>query len=149
MNKKEQTLNRLIELYFEGMTSLRQERRLRRMLADPGLRSAEADEARAVLGASLMTPYTARAKHLLPAILWRTAAVLLITVSATAIYLGVNHTDDVARSDCYAYVGTEVIHDQNQIMDMVRHQLADVSAAADQAGIDLENSLETFKHTQP
>lgn len=148
MNKKEQTLNRLIDLYFDGQTTLRQERRLRRMLAEPGLRSVEADEARAVLGVSLMA-HRRPTQRILPVTFRRAAAILLVAATATAVYFGVNHTADVARSDCYAYVGNDLVRDPDQVMDMVRAQLADVSAAADMASIDMEKTIETFKQTEP
>lgn len=43
-------LHKLIERYFEGMTTLGEEARLRSLLVNPAYRSAEADEARAVMG---------------------------------------------------------------------------------------------------
>ena len=65
MDNNEKILNQLIELYFEGMTTLEQERQLRSMLADGRFRSREADEARAVLGVSaiLRSHGTVRQRH--------------------------------------------------------------------------------------
>lgn len=70
MNNQE--LHRLIELYFNGDTTLAQESALRQALAQPWATGEEADEARAVIGVSIAQRVQSRHKKHHAS--WRAAA---------------------------------------------------------------------------
>lgn len=148
MNNKETILHQLIELYFEGMTTLEQERQLRSMLADGRLRSPEAEEARAVLGVSAMMPMPQKAATRL-APLYRVAAVavLLLVVGLLAGHFSGGPTD-TKSPDCFAYVGTELVEDPEIVMSMMQTQLSDMSAVADEVSRDLEESIAIIKTSE-
>lgn len=146
MDNNEKILNQLIELYFEGMTTLEQERQLRSMLADGQFRSPEADEARAVMGISAMLqrPKTVR-RHRLRMQRVAAAAAVLLTVGAITGYFSGTGARTVPQSDCFAYVGTELVQDPDEVLGIMQEQLADMSAVADEVSRDLENTITLLK----
>lgn len=153
-NYNEKYLHRLIELYFEGATTLEQEALMRRMLADRNFRSAPADEARAVLGVAAVLPgHTVDARGgkrqwYLSLRVAAVAAVLITTGILTGYFTRQNSSGDIASAQCFAYVGTELVQDRNKVMEIMESQLADMSAVADDVNRDLRNTIVTIKYSE-
>lgn len=116
---------RLIDRYFDGRTTLDEERLLRRLLADPAYDSPEADEARAVLGylaagTPSMRPVRRRYAGMLR------AAVMTGVIAAVGVSLFF-----IPRQDTYvAYVDGIPVRDRNVVEQRVGLELAAISEAA-------------------
>ncbi|MDE5643611.1 MAG: hypothetical protein K2I56_08985 [Muribaculaceae bacterium] len=151
-NNNEKYLHRLIELYFDGMTSLDEERQLRRLLADGRFRSAEAEEARAVMCVAVgLSPTCSRKPRRLPAFgRVAAAAVAAVAVVSAGLYFGSGEkTLPVSKGqECYAYVGTELVRDPEVVMEIMQAQLAEMSEVADDFSRDIENTILTIKYTE-
>lgn len=145
MDNNEKILNQLIELYFEGMTTLEQERQLRSMLADGRFRSREADEARAVLGVSAILRSHGTVRRRPVRMQHVAAAAVVLIASAIAGYFSGTGTPAAPQSECFAYVGTELVQDPDEVLGIMQSQLADMSAVADEVSRDLENSITLLK----
>ena len=129
MNQHE--LDRLIARYFDGETSLAEERRLRLMLARPEATGDAADEARAVMGVfaaqrASMRPQR-RAHRSAP---WQAAAAIaLIAAVAVALLL--------PRPDAGSYTaycdGTEIT-DRDNVLAFMQADLSVMGRAAADLG---------------
>lgn len=136
MNRKE--LDSLIARYFDGATTLDEERRLRSLLANPQAIGPAADEARAVMGvfaAQRMSKSAHRTRSRATA--WRAAAGFAVLVAAGAILLT---TSRGAENGTYtAYCGGVEITDRADVLGFMQ---ADLDAMADAAG-SVSNSVES------
>lgn len=151
-SNKEIYLHRLIELYFNGMTSLDEERQLRRLLADGRFRSAEAEEARAVMSVAVgLSPTCSRKPRRLPAF-GRVAAAAVAAVAVVSAGLYFSSGEKILPAskgqECYAYVGTELVRDPEVVMEIMQAQLAEMSEVADDFSRDIENTILTIKYTE-
>lgn len=143
MNEKE--LHILIERYFDGDTSVTEERRLLDALLShpPGDRAV--DEALAVMGyARVSGPAEMTARSLYRRIMTAAAAVLLVISAVGVFFLTTSHTSGT-QSECYAYVGGERIEDRDQIESIMKVQMCDMGDAADEVEKQLAEDLGDFK----
>ncbi len=136
MNK----LNALIEKYFDGATTLDEERLLRRMLADPSFQGESVDEARAVLGfmaagASAHADVSGRRS-----VSWLTAAGVAASL-AVAVTIGMWMHRESTSPDMIAYVGGCEISDRREVMDIVEADLAAFGLAAMDADMQIDAEL--------
>jgi len=133
-----QELDRLIARYFDGETTLDEERKLRKMLASPDATENAADEARAVMGifAAQRTCKRVAAKHHKRLSLWHAAAGMAILLAAGAALLHIpgKSVDNI----CIAYCGGSEISDHSDVLAIMD---ADLSAMACAAG-NIDTSIE-------
>lgn len=139
-------LHKLIELYFEGRTTLQQERNLREVLASMSAPySPEVESALAVMGyASVMQPVAEtrqiRNRRWMPAA--AAAVSLLVVVAITWMLTGSRalHEDNI----CVAYVGGVKISSTEQVMEMMNAELSSISTAQDGLDNELLEQREAF-----
>lgn len=151
-NNNEKYLHRLIDLYFDGMTSLDEERQLRRLLADSRFRSEKAEEARAVMsvavGLSPECPPNPRRSPVFGRVAAAAVAAAAV-VSAGLYFSGREKTLPVSKGqECYAYIGTEIVRDPDVVMEIMQAQLTEMSEVADDFSRDIENTIMTIKYTE-
>ncbi len=133
-------LHDLINRYFNGETSLDEERTLRRVLAKPphGAPAHDplANEARAVMGFALAAP--ARKTKRVP-MMWRSvAAVAVGAITATTITIG-NFGN---REPQYvAYLNGERIADKEAVMNLMLSDLHEMGVASANVETDIANDL--------
>lgn len=143
MNEKE--LHILIERYFDGDTSVTEERRLLDALLSHPPGDREVDEALAVMGfARVVVPAEMTARRLFKRIMTAAAVVLLVISAAGAFFLTTSQSS-APQSECYAYVGGERIEDKNQIESIMKIQMCDMGDAADEVEKQLAEDLGDFK----
>lgn len=141
---------RLIELYFEGETTLEQERELRRMLATSPLRTPEVEEARAVLGVVAMMPrerVIRRPSRFIP-VIQRVAAAAAILVAVIGISVYLTHVPEAPADngdECFAYIGQEEVRDPKVVLDIMHEQLSYMAAVSDEVNQDIENNLNIIR----
>lgn len=144
---------RLATLYFDGFSSLDQERRLRILLADPALRSDLLDEARAVMGYALFSPVPAAAAT--PSRcpdLWirRAAAVAAVLAAAISFLSAPAPSVSVAtpEAQCVAYVGGQKITDPDAVLAMVYSDLSEFSEVSSELSEQIDGQLSEFADLQ-
>lgn len=131
----ENELRILIQRYFEGETSLNEEKQLRRLLADnPYPELAEAEEARAVMAFSNVAPKaTATAEHQRKAtskkssVWWNCAAAAVIIALMT---IPITHTFNQS-GECVAYVNGIKTEDVATVTAMMLTELEEAAKASD------------------
>lgn len=144
--KNNKTINieieELAERYFDGMTTVDEERRLRRLLASTDYSSPTADEVRALLGyfaveRSRVAAETRR-RHpgLKRKILSVAASVALLVVAIVALF---NSSD--SSIECYAMVGSERIEDMSEICALIEADLVCISDAQNSIGDAIASDL--------
>lgn len=140
MSMNTEQLNTLIERYFNGETSVAEERILRDELAASQLGSPEINEARAVMGYSIAqrnTHHKANNRRV-----WLRAAAslaIIATLTVTAYRLNLN---DHISTQCFAYVDGQRITDNDQVINMMFEGLSNVADAADESQLQAISSLE-------
>ncbi len=136
MNKTEQQLTELIERYFEGSTTIAEERQLRHLLADSSIDTPLANEARAVMGYSLAKPQLqAKLAQRKPVHTWLNVAAclaVLIGISSVCYVSNQRHSDE-----CIAYLNGKEISNQQVVTNMMLSDIADVA----DANADLEAEI--------
>lgn len=135
MNTNE--IHKLIELYFDGLTTLEQERQLREALASmEAPYSPEVESAMAVMGyTSVMRPVT-KSKLRKPARWMPAAAAAVSLVVAVAIALMFTGRGLYNENSCVAYVGGVKVSSPEQVMELMDSELSSISKASD--GFDNE-----------
>lgn len=142
------TLHQLIQLYFDGETTLAQERQLRTMLSLSDDRSAEAEEARALLSFFSASRSIEPAQQL-PAMshspkpiarkrlkafrnLVAAAVAIAVLLGGAMLWFPSASLSAGADSGCLAYarVQGESTHDPSRIDDLIFSQLSEMSDAA-------------------
>lgn len=123
----------LIRRYFDGNTSLDQEKQLRELLADNRLSSPEIEEARAVIGffaaeAAATAPAASRRRQRVPSLL-KIAAALVALLSAAAVTVATFSASDPSPR-CIAYINGTTISDTDKVMELLE---ADFRIAAETA----------------
>lgn len=129
MNQHE--LEKLIARYFDGETSLAEERRLRMLLARPEATGEAADEARAVMGVfaaqrASMRPQR-RTSRTAP---WRAAAAIAMIVAVAMALLLPRHEAGSYTAYCD---GTEIT-DRDHVLAFMHDDLSAMGHAADDLG---------------
>lgn len=133
-------IDRLIEAYFEGTISPRQEQRLKAFLSSEEGAAKEYDDIRAVMGffsvgrsleaAAGQQAGTERTVTLIP--MWAKAAAVAcsvaIVIGAFAIAGGADGLLDSSQEDgfCVSCLGGQTITDESQVMEDVENTLADL-----------------------
>ncbi|MFG6385061.1 MAG: hypothetical protein K1V80_01085 [Muribaculaceae bacterium] len=130
----EEYINRLIELYFDGSTTLQQEEELRRILADarPPY-SPQIESALAVMGyTAVMQPSRAVAR---PSILRRSRMAMMAASVSIMLAVGICWMFVSGRynpdNSCVAYVGGEKVVSAEEVMMIMDSQLNSISMAQD------------------
>lgn len=155
-NIDEQQLLELLRRYFDGQTTLDQERQMRRMLAESDSSHELVQEGKAVVGATMfagIAPADTLAAAAQPRRSYRlwaaslAAAVAVGVVIATLFFTrpvtpegpAADARPSVAATDgeCYAYVGNMRIDDSEAVLDIISQQLADMQQASEQVDIQL------------
>ncbi len=136
-------MERLIDRYFDGDTTLEEERFLRTLLADVSIKGDKVDEARAVLGYMTVVPKRPRTFRRVSNL--RRLAVAA-TVSAIGIFIGFalfhrSGTAAVAESECIAYVGGQIVNDKDKVMEMMWQDLALIGSASEAMADDIEQQF--------
>lgn len=143
MNQQE--LDRLIELYFDGLTTEAEEHTLRHALADPAHTGAAADEARAVMGvfaAARCRRDSAVRKTSSPK-LWRAAAAVVAAAIIGAVFMAIpRHTE--REASYIAYHDGNTITDPETVMAMAFADLGAVAQAADAIDHSIEANIAAF-----
>lgn len=132
--KNNKTINieieELAERYFDGMTTVDEERRLRLLLASTDYSSPTADEVRALLGYFAAERSRAAARTggrrmgLKRKVLGIAVSVAVLVVAIVALF----HSSD-SSIECYAVVGSERIEDINEIRALIDADLVCISDA--------------------
>lgn len=133
--------------YFDGMTSLAEEERLRNLLRDPSLEGENLDEARAVMGFALMDPATGRRHNRSRRYYLSVAAGIAAVFAVGSIMLfGTRHSDIGMASQprCMAYVGGQKVTDPEAVMMLVDDDLSEFSAALNETRQQVEVELSEF-----
>lgn len=116
----------LVEKYFDGATSLSEERRLRVLLADTELTGEELDEARAVMGFVLggkRSTSPRRLNRMLPAVGVAASVAVAVTVFASML-------TSPSDGNVLMYEGGCRITDTHRVLSMVDSDLDAFGAAA-------------------
>lgn len=141
-------INTLINKYFDGETTVAEERQLREMLANPAYDSPEADEARATMAMiDAMAATAHRNVHLKPALhrprhaFWsqcaKAAAVaVVITVGAIAIFK--------PSPDCVAYAYGHRVDSPELALQFMMSDLEAVGAAQDAVQTQIAADFSAF-----
>lgn len=144
MNQRNMTseTRSLIALYFEGLTSLEQEERLRRILADPDVKGPEADEARAVMSFAAMADDDIQQKRPLRPRIFAAAS---IAASVTVIALiGWNLFRNTSAPECMAYVDGKQIDDAEYVMALINEDLDMLGEASENVSEEIDDNLSAF-----
>ena len=129
-NSINNNLDSLIERYFEGETSLEEEKLLKAMVA----RSDESryDAVRAVLGYGVATrKRTALRRRRLGMV--SAAAVASIAVVSIA-RLNLSKKNGTGNSECYAVVEGRYTSDQSEVLSIMQSDIGDIRSAQEDAG---------------
>lgn len=133
-------LHQLIELYFDGLTTLDQERELRRLLSTLSLPcSPEAEAAMAVMGYTSVMACPQKGvldtRRRYNRMLRVAAAASVAVLTAVAIgWMGIN--SNARDNSCLAYVSGVKVSSTEEVMRLMDSQLNSISIAQD--GIDEE-----------
>ena len=134
-------IHRLLELYYDGSTTLEQERFLRRSLAtycgnDRELMAAKAIMSYTTVAATRRQGPRTRAFSPAP-LIWRAAAVLTValTVAAT-VFFGLDHS---SGTDGYrTIIACNITTDPEDALSLMQEQLETVGAAAGDVNNDIQ-----------
>jgi len=141
----QEQLEHLIKRYFDGETTLQEERELRQCLAHCHWWSETIDEARFAMG---FFAAHRRSHHLVPTKGYRRQIIgiaasiaVLLTVGGLAIW----HNKQASDNECIAYVNGQTIHDDNQVMKLVVTQLNAIDNASDCMTVQLSSLGEAIE----
>ncbi|MDE7407197.1 MAG: hypothetical protein K2M76_02150, partial [Muribaculaceae bacterium] len=139
MNKEQ--LHTLIARYFDGDTTVAEERELRRELATTVLWSPLIDEARAVTG--YFAACRTKSRHRKPRVaIWqRTVAAAIVAVIVMSMALGIVSHNISADDSCIAYVDGTTVTDGAIAYALVSEQLAMMGEAAEIVENDVIDDL--------
>lgn len=146
-NNNPDRLSHLIQLYFDGETTLEQERELRAMLADPKVTGEEADEARAVISFAVSSPSHAASSTVKPPSRKPSRFMAAVSVAASVAVVamvgyGLFHPRN--NAECMAYVDGNVITDSEVVMEMVETDLSALGQASSDVSSDITDDLDAI-----
>ena len=121
----------LVEMYFNGDTTLEQERRLRELLADSSLTGADLDEARAVMGFMVTDARITAGRSRGHRRRWWPAVSVAASL-AVIVWLAAALIIEKPQPVMLAYVGGKEIRDASQVMDIAEAELNMLGAAMDE-----------------
>lgn len=129
-NSINNNLDSLIERYFEGETSLEEEKLLKAMVARSD--DSRYDAVRAVLGYGVATrKRTALRRRRLGMV--SAAAVASIAVVSIA-WLNLSTNTGTGNSECYAVVEGRYTSDQSEVLSIMQSDIGDIRSAQEDAG---------------
>lgn len=129
-NSINNNLDSLIERYFEGETSLEEEKLLKAMVARSD--DSRYDAVRAVLGYGVATrKRTALRRRRLGMV--SAAAVASIAVVSIA-WLNLSTKTGTGNSECYAVVEGRYTSDQSEVLSIMQSDIVDIRSAQEDAG---------------
>lgn len=129
-NSINNNLDSLIERYFEGETSLEEEKLLKAMVARSD--DSRYDAVRAVLGYGVATrKRTALRRRRLGMV--SAAAVASIAVVSIA-WLNLSTKTGTGNSECYAVVEGRYTSDQSEVLSIMQSDIGDIRSAQEDAG---------------
>lgn len=129
-NSINNNLDSLIERYFEGETSLEEEKLLKAMVARSN--DSRYDAVRAVLGYGVATrKRTALRRRRLGMV--SAAAVASIAVVSIA-WLNLSTKTGTGNSECYAVVEGRYTSDQSEVLSIMQSDIGDIRSAQEDAG---------------
>ncbi|MDD6131637.1 MAG: hypothetical protein PUB55_02640 [Bacteroidales bacterium] len=129
-NSINNNLDSLIERYFEGETSLEEEKLLKAMVARSD--DSRYDAVRAVLGYGVATrKRTALRRRRLGMV--SAAAVASIAVVSIA-WLNLFTKNSTGNSECYAVVEGRYTSDQSEVLSIMQSDIGDIRSAQEDAG---------------
>ena len=129
-NSINNNLDSLIERYFEGETSLEEEKLLKAMVARSD--DSRYDAVRAVLGYGVATrKRTALRRRRLGMV--SAAAVASIAVVSIA-WLNLSTKNGTGNSECYAVVEGRYTSDQSEVLSIMQSDIGDIRSAQEDAG---------------
>lgn len=147
MNQENMTpeIRKLIQLYFEGLTSIEEERQLREALADPSVRGAEADEVRAVMSFAAVSPdqsesptVARRPPRHLSALLSAAASVAVVGLLCWNFFLREPQTQYMA------YIDGHSTEDPEQVMKLINDDLSLLGEASEDVADEIDDNLSAF-----
>lgn len=133
-------LTRLIERYFNGDTTVEEERTLLDELSHSTVDTPEANEARAVLGFSLVQPTTKRHSHRRISYIRAAASIAIFMTIALAGYF--LFPDNSTDTECLAYINGKKITDSEAVMGLMFEGLSNIANAAEESKAQTMGSLE-------
>lgn len=133
-------LTRLIERYFNGDTTVEEERTLLDELSHSTVDTPEANEARAVLGFSLVQPTTKRHSHRRISYIRAIASIAIFLTTALAGYF--LFPDNSTDTECLAYINGKKITDSEAVMGLMFEGLSNIANAAEESKAQTMGSLE-------
>lgn len=141
---KREYINILIEKYFEGETTLAEERRLRENLPRMRGESPEIDEALAVMGYAAASDKDSVKKKRKPSYRWVAAAAsFALILTAGGIYT--HYLKDSQKSTFMAYSGGVKI-DREEAMQLIAAQMEEMSDASQDIKTEVEDDLSDFRN---
>lgn len=126
-------LHRLIDKYFEGETTLEEERMLRRMLMNADQKNRRVQEAIAVMGYARLAPLNGidikktgfrRSRFRIAGIV---AACGVVAICITMLFAGYSRS---GQDVCLAYVGGERVENREAVVELMELQLGEFSEVA-------------------
>lgn len=137
------SLHNLIERYFDGETSVKEEKDLLKALLSQPDGDPKKDEVLAVMGYSAMIP---KAK-LAGKIGWvryaaSAAVILILAIVGLTVWESV---ETGINNECYAYVNGQRVENETQIRLLVESQLEEMSEASDEIQNQISADFNDFR----
>lgn len=138
---------RIINRYFEAETTDEEEAALKRFLVSPLAAGKEFDEARAVVGFSVVGR---RCRHVRRATLRRRVAGYCAAASVALVIVASSLAFYNSRNRCVAYIGGVKCTDEDVVMAEMRRSMDEISSTAADADIgatlgDIFVTMDEFK----
>lgn len=140
----EERLHQLLGRYYDGLTTLAEERALRRALARYEGADRDLTAARAVMafaqaaGSRRAAPRAQRRRGTLAA----AASVAVAAAIAAALWTALPHT--AGESECYAVIGGHRTDDSATALALMDSQLAAIGSASEAVDADVSSDLGLF-----
>lgn len=143
--KNDDSVHRLIKLYFDGETTLAQERQLKELLARTTSEDSDIAEARAVLSVTARCAVPRRrARH-------RGAVRMIVTVAATFVLIALGTVGVLTRGDAkedgqmIAYVNGHCVTDEEDVFAVMHEQLAPIGLAESSVNAEVEAQFDAIR----
>lgn len=140
MNKD--NLKTLIERYFDGDTSVKEEKELLATLLSLPDGNKEREEVLAVMGYSAMIPPAKATKNKFW-LRYVSAAAIFLLLSLTGVSVFFSGMSG-RNNECYAYVNGERVENKTQIRLLMQGQLKEMSEASDEIQRQIREDINDF-----
>lgn len=148
---EKEKLHKLIQLYFDGETSLEEERSLLAQLLSMPPGDALADEALAVMGFARCGNTGKKRKSTVSRHgIYKTTSVAAACVASAAVCVGLfayfsRPVNSFYNEECVAYVGGEKIENESEVMSLISDQLDEMSVASDAVEKEINDDLNDIR----